>query len=187
MMLIDSTASSHFHKKPYLIYNCIGIAIDEKEQVPVGQSKDNTIRILHAPSNQQAKGTATIRKIIKEIQDEGYEFEYVEVSGLPHSVVLEKMAMSDIVIDQLYSDTPMAGFATEAAMNGIPVVVGGYYADVYKKILPQPIAPTAFCNPEKLKETIIYLLEHEEERIRIGREEKKYVDNHCRATIVARQ
>lgn len=185
MMLIDSTASSHFHKKPYLIYNCIGIAIDEKEQVPVGQSKDNTIRILHAPSNQQAKGTATIRKIIKEIQDEGYEFEYVEVSGLPHSVVLEKMAMSDIVIDQLYSDTPMAGFATEAAMNGIPVVVGGYYADVYKKILPQPIAPTAFCNPEKLKETIIYLLEHEEERIRIGREEKEYVDNHCRATIVA--
>ena len=48
-------------------------------------------------------------------------------------MVLEKMAMSDIVVDQVYCDTPMAGFATEAAINGVPVVVGGYYADVYKR------------------------------------------------------
>ena len=81
--------------------------------------------------------------------------------------------MSDIAIDQLYSDTPMAGFAAEAGINGIPVIVGGYYAEVYKKILPGPIPPTVYCKPEELKENLIYLLEHEEERKRIGEEEKK--------------
>lgn len=132
MDVIDYSPSSHFHTKPYLIFNCIGIPVDEKERVQKKET-DGKIRILHAPSDQIGKGTAVIRKIIKEIQEEGYQFEYIEVSGLPHSVVLEKMAMSDIVVDQVYCDTPMAGFATEAAINGVPVVVGGYYADVYKR------------------------------------------------------
>ncbi len=185
MKLIDFPASSHFHSKPYLIYNCIGVPIDEKERVHVGKKNDNKVRILHAPSDQKGKGTAVIREILKKIKEEGYEFEYIEVSGLPHKVVLEKMAMADIVIDQVYSDTPMAGFATEAAINGIPVVVGGYYSDVYKKVLPQPISPTVYCNPEKLKEKIIYLIEHKEERDRIGQSLQDYVENNCLATIVA--
>lgn len=185
MKLIDFPASSHFHSKPYLIYNCIGVPIDEKERVHVDKKNDGKVRILHAPSDQKAKGTVEIREILKEIKEEGYEFEYIEISRMPHEVVLEKMAMADIVIDQLYCDTPMAGFATEAAINGVPVVVGGYYADVYKKILPQPIAPTVYCNPEELKNKIIYLIEHKEERNRIGQEERKYVENNCLATIVA--
>lgn len=184
MDLIDYSPSSHFHTKPYLIFNCIGIPVDEKERVR-REKKDSRIRILHAPSDQTGKGTAIIRNILKEIQEEGYDFEYMEVSGLPHSVVLEKMAMSDIVVDQVYCDTPMAGFATEAAINGVPVVVGGYYADVYKKVLPNPIAPTVYCNPEEIKEKIIYLIEHEEERIRIGEEERAYVEGYCLAETVA--
>ena len=97
------------------------------------------------------------------------------------------MAMCDIVIDQLYSDTPMAGFASEAAINGVPVIVSGYYAEVYKDSIPQPIAPTIFCKPDELKEKIIFLLEHEEERIRIGRCEKEYIENYCLSSIVAKR
>lgn len=186
MVLIDGPASSHFHSEPYLISQCIGIPVDEKERVRIDKKEaDKKVTILHAPSNQKAKGTEIIRNILKEIDEEGYEFEYIEISGLPHNLVLEKMAMSDIVIDQLYSDTPMAGFATEASVNGIPVVVGGYYAEVYKKVLPQPIMPTVYCKPEEIKEKIIYLIEHKEERDRIGQEEKEYIENNCRATVVA--
>lgn len=185
MLLIDGAASAHFHKKPYLISNCIGIPIDEKERVRIDKKSDGSVRILHAPSDQKVKGTAIIREVLEEIKEEGYEFEYIEVSGLPHKVVLDEIATADIVVDQLYCDTPMAGFATEAAINGVPVVVGGYYADVYKKILPHPIAPTVYCTPEKLKDNIIYLIEHKEERDRIGQEEREYVENNCLATIVA--
>lgn len=185
MVLIDAPASAHFHRKPYLIATCGGIPVDEQERVVVNKVDKNEVTILHAPSDQRAKGTEIIRNIIKELKEEGYEFEYIEVSGVPHNVVLEKMAMSDIVVDQLYSDTPMAGFATEASINGVPVIVGGDWAEVYKKVLPQPIAPTVYCKPEELKEKIIYLIEHKEERDRIGQEEKEYVENNCLATVVA--
>lgn len=184
MTLIDYTASSHFHTKPYLIFNCIGVPVDDKERVN-NIRKNNLTTILHAPSNQKGKGTEIIRSILKEIREDGYEFEYIEVSGLPHNIVLEKIAMSDIVIDQMYSDTPMAGFATEAAINGIPVIVGGYYADMCNTMIPEPIAPTIYCRPDKLKEKIIYLLEHEEERKRVGFEEKEYVESFCLSSIVA--
>lgn len=185
MILIDGGASSHFHSKPYLIYNCIGVPIDEKERVHVGKKNDDKIRILHAPSNQKGKGTKVIRNILKEIEKEGYDFNYIEVSGVPHNIVLEKMSESDIIIDQLYSDTPMAGFAAEASVNAIPVIVSGYYAEVYKKMLPHPIAPTVYCKPDELKEKIIYLLEHKEERERIGRMEQEYIENYCLSTSVA--
>lgn len=184
MTVIDMPASSHFHTKSYLIYNCVGIPVDEKEKV-INRKLHNKITILHAPSNQKGKGTKIIKDILRQIKEEGYDFEYVEVSGLPHNIVLEKMAMCDIVIDQLYSDTPMAGFASEAAINGVPVIVSGYYAEVYKDSIPQPIAPTIFCKPDELKEKIIFLLEHEEERIRIGRCEKEYIENYCLSSIVA--
>lgn len=185
MILIDYPASSHFHTKPYLVYNCIGVPVDDKERVQTDKKYSNKSVIMHAPSNLKAKGTEVIRNTLKELKEEGYEFEYEEVTGLPHKAVLERINMSDIAIDQLYSDTPMAGFATEAGINGIPVIVGGYYAEEYKKILPQPIPPTVYCKPEELKENLIYLLEHEEERKRIGEEEKKYIEDNCLATTVA--
>lgn len=185
MVLIDNPASSHFHTKPYIIFDCVEIPIDERERVQFDKEISDKITIFHAPSNPKPKGTIAIRNIISEIKEEGYDIEYIEVSGVPHKVVREKMAKADIVIDQLYCDTPKAIFATEAAMNAVPVVTGGYYADVYKKVLPKPIAPTVFCNPEKLKERLIYLIEHKEERDRIGREEKAYVENYCLAENVA--
>lgn len=185
MVLIDSPASSHFHTKPYLISQCVGIPVDCKEKVYNNKKLVNKVTILHAPSNQRGKGTKIIKGILEEVKKEGYDFEYIEVSGLPHNIVLEKMAMCDIVVDQLYSDTPMAGFATEAAINGVPVVVGGYYAELYKKVLPHPVAPTVYCKPNDIKEKIIYLIEHEEERKRIGNEEKAYIEDNCLSTIVA--
>lgn len=185
MILIDGGASSHFHRKPYLIYNCIGIPIDRKEKVHINKKDNAKPTILHAPSNKKGKGTEAIRNILNEIEKEGYDFNYVEVSGVTHDIILEKMAESDIVIDQLYSDTPMAGFAAEASINEIPVIVSGYYAEVCKEALPQPFPPTLYCKPDELKEKIIYLLEHKEEREQIGKMETEYVENHCLSTIVA--
>lgn len=186
MKTIDFPASSHFHTKPYIIYNCITVPIDSKECVKTENRKRNDVPvILHAPSNKAAKGTHRIREIINEIEKNGYKFKYVEVSGMPHGKVLEEIANADIVIDQLFCDTPMAGFATEAGINGIPVIVGGYYASTYKKTIPEPIAPTVFCLPEELKSEVIKLLVDENRRKEIGCKEQEYVKNMCMSSIVA--
>lgn len=185
MVLIDNTASSHFHTKPYIIYNCLGIPVDESERVKTELHKEGKIRILHAPSNQKAKGTAEIQEILRELKEEGYDFEYIAVHGVPHREVLEQIAQADMVIDQLYCDTPMAGFASEAAINGIPVLVGGYYAEYYHKVKNNPDIPTVFCTPDKLKENIIFLINNKEKRIEIGEKEREYIEENCTAQKVA--
>lgn len=189
MLMIDGIPSSHLHTIPYISFQAIGIPIDDKEIV-LKERKDkcsDCITLLHCPSNRKSKGTDYIRTIIKEIQNERDNIEYIEVSGKPHQEVLKKMVGADIVIDQLYSDTPMAGFATEAAINAVPVVVSGYYAEVYNDMIKTPIPPTLFCTPEELKSSILYLIDNKEVRERIGIAEKQYVLKYNQSKCVAQR
>lgn len=184
--IIDYSASSHFHTKPYIIYNCVGVPIDEKEMVYRRKEKNRKLTVMHAPSNKEYKGTFIIRKVIEELK-EIVDFEYIEISGMTHDQVLERLCEADIVIDQLFSDTPLAGFATEASINGIPVIVGGYYAQEFVKVRPEPIEPTIYCTPDELKEKLLYLLQYPSECERIGREEQEYVKKNNMSKIVAKK
>lgn len=187
MTLIDNPASSQFHTKPYVISQAIGIPIDYKERVREDSSQQNEhIVILHAPSNKAYKGTDIIRKIIEEIKFEGYDFEYVEIVRMKHEKVLEQLKRASLVVDELYSDTPMAGLGTEAAINRIPVITVGYYSQCYKEYLPEPIPPTVFCSIEELKEKIIWLIKDEKSREDIGKAEYEYVMQNWEAGIVAK-
>lgn len=190
MMTIDSPSSSHFHNNSFIITNMIGIPVDIKELVNRSTTIGNNskITIMHAPSNIDAKGTAIIRKIMEELKV-SYNIDYIEISGKPHSEVLKAFEQADIVIDQLYSDTPMAGLATEAAINGIPVIVGGYFSDIYKNIMKNNvnIEPTIYCNTDEVKEKLIQLIEDEHLRKEIGEKEKEYVFKEREAKIVAKR
>lgn len=187
MELIDYPASSHFHEKPYIVYNCIGVPIDTKEKCILTNQENRKVKIFHAPSNQKAKGSTEIKSVLKELENEGYEFEYVELSGVPHDEVLKTMAEADLVIDQLYADTPLAGFATEASLNGVPVIVGGYYAEYYDSVPQNPIAPTIFCVPEMLKSKIIELLDNKQLRKELGTKAREYVEKNNDSKLVAQK
>lgn len=71
------------------------------------------IRILHAPSSPIPKGTQVVRTVIRMLQNEGYEFEYTELSNSPNSQVLEQLHDTHIVINELYAFMPGV-FAIEA-------------------------------------------------------------------------
>lgn len=200
-VMIDFPASSHFHKRPYINYSAVGVPIDQneivkkkngnagrgtKESMVIGSREsadqhensdkhENKVVLLHAPSDQKWKGSDIVTKVIENIKAKGYPIEYVEVTGVSHDVVLEMIAESDIVIDQVFSDTPMAGFAAEAAANGVPVVVAGYYADDYKTQFVRPIPPTCFCRPDQLEDRLISLIKDKQSRIEIGALEKKFI------------
>ena len=58
-------------------------------------------------------------------------------------------------MDQLYSDSPLAGFAAEAAAFGKAAVIGGYGWDLFRDFLqPEEIPPTATCHPDSLEEVV---------------------------------
>jgi hypothetical protein len=64
------------------------------------------IKIVHAPSSPFIKGTQIVRAAIKKLQVMGYDFDYVEIIGMPNTVVLEHLKESHIVINELYAFVP---------------------------------------------------------------------------------
>ena len=85
----------------------------------------------------------------------GLEDRGVVVTGRPNREVLAAIAASDFVIDQVYSDSPLAGFAAEAAALGRPAIVGGYAWDDLRRVTPAEVMPPSHvCRPEDLADAI---------------------------------
>ena len=75
------------------------------------------IKIFHGPSSPIIKGTPLVRAAIKKLRLEGYNFDYDELSGVPHEEILEKLTTSHIVLNQFYAQVPGV-FGVEAMANG---------------------------------------------------------------------
>lgn len=148
--------------------------------------KNENVVILHSPSSPIDKGTNIIRKIISDLKIAGYKIEYRELIDKPHNEVIKNIKECDFVIDQLFSDTPMAVFSTEAAYYGKPSIVGGYYSlflknDIHENVIP----PTEYVKPDDLKSAIIKFITDKYYRELKGRESQLYVSNYCSPKKVA--
>jgi hypothetical protein len=105
--------------------------------------------ILHAPSVPEAKGTDIILNVIKELKEEGLEFEFQLIEKMPNRKLRELLADSDIVIDQLYSDTT-GGLSAEAMASGNAVLTR--IMDDYSNALPD--CPAVNANMFTLKDNL---------------------------------
>lgn len=75
------------------------------------------LKIFHGPSSPIVKGTPLVRAAIKKLKMEGYDFDYQEMSGVDHSVILNNLATSHIVLNQFYAQVPGV-FGVEALASG---------------------------------------------------------------------
>lgn len=176
-----------FHTKPYIKWLYVGFAFPgikkiETEQLPLRDS----VKILHAPSNPETKGTYVIRAIITKLKKENIDIEYIELINQPNNKVLELLAQCDFIVDELYSDIPLGGLGTEAAFFKKPTINGGYYSkfietDYDKKVIP----PSVFCEPEELEDNIRALLANVEFRNQIGQKAFEFVNANWDAQKVA--
>lgn len=184
--VICSPSYSQFLTKPFINFLAIGlpstVGADHSEPL----QKRSRVTILHAPSHLEGKGTLHIRAMIDRLRARGNEIEYVEIAGRPNAEVIAEIQRSDIIIDQYYSDSPMAGFAAEAAFFGKPVVVGGYYAaNVGKDVAAELIPPTCFCLPEQMEREVERLLLDPAARQELGARARDYVTVHWNSKAVA--
>lgn len=76
-------------------------AIDVSLLEFVGVHQRRRPLIVHAPTQPVIKGTSHVRRALRQLHAEGYEFEYRQVEGMPHTQALEIFREADIVIDQL--------------------------------------------------------------------------------------
>lgn len=175
-IVIDNAMSGHFHECSFVLGPVLGVPFEFNNNEYFPEKKEG-IHIIHAPSHPEAKGTEEIRKSINNLKNKGYLIEFTEVIGKPNSFVLEQLAQCDIVVDQLYSDWFMPGFATEAAWFGKPVIIGGYAQELFNILPSEMIPPTYYCRPDEIEQAIEKLIIDEEYRLELGRRAKAFVKN----------
>jgi glycosyltransferase involved in cell wall biosynthesis len=149
-------------------------------------TKQHRVRILHAPSRPEAKGTPLIREAVAHLQAKGFPVDLVEITGLPNAVVLRELAACDFVFDQAYSDAFMPGLATEAAFFGKAVVIAGYELGELSLHLPaEVVPPVLFVHPSEIEAAVEKLITDESFRDELGHKCKSFVENYATPEAVA--
>lgn len=187
--LVNSPSTAHFHERPYINWFVLGIP----KMLPVfpqasrqQDCRSESVRVLHGPSNPLAKGTAEILEVLERLRRKGHSIELVKIQGMPNEVVLKELARCDFIVDQLYADTPLAAFATEAAFFGKPAVVGGYFAEAIEQCLvPADIPPSLFVAPDDLEMAIERLVVDSAFRLQLGEQARQFVLSRWSLTGVA--
>jgi glycosyltransferase involved in cell wall biosynthesis len=156
---VDHPLSAHFHEKPFVNYLRVGnpsyleeAAALQNEGADDDKHPETAVRIVHAPSVPSVKGSARFRELVDRFKKAGALIDYVELSKRPHHEVLSELKRCDFALDQLYSDTPLAGFATEAASFGKPALIGGYGTDALRQTTVGIGLPMdTYCHPAELE------------------------------------
>lgn len=190
--IVASGASAQFHTRPFAQFIAVGIPAS----LPPTEVGDpcrrlftgSGVRVLHSPSDPISKGTDMIRAAVRALGDLGYAIDYVELVRRPHADVLAALRECDLVVDEVYSDAPMAMFSAEAAFFDKPALVTGYYADAAgSELRADIIPPSLFCLPHELQNGLHRLIADEGYREDLGRRAGAYVRTRWDPAQVARR
>ncbi len=121
-----------------------------------GYQKNKIPVIVHAPSDEIFKGTKYIEKALKELEYEGYEFEYVKLENKNQDIVEKNIKKSDIVIDQLLIGS-FGNLSLEGLANGKIVIT--FLSDIIKESY-FPDIPIINANIDNIKDVIKDLLDN---------------------------
>ena len=129
--------------------------------------------IVHAPTDEERKGTSYILEAVEQLKSEGYEFDFRLFRNISNIEVRKALSESDIAVDQLFA----AGggmFALEAMAAGC-AVLGGNIPEVASYPKELPILHT---NPDNIYQNLKMLLENPDLRRELGEKGKKYVEKY---------
>lgn len=188
--VICHVMSAQLHTRRTIAFLAVGIPRDPGAPLlPLGpRGAGAPIRVLHAPSRLQDKGTQLVRDAVEAARASGVEVELEIVTGRPNREVLAAIAGCDFVVDQVFGDTPMGGFAAEAAARGRPAVVGGYGWDELRRVSdPAAMPPSHLCRPDELADAIVALATDDDRRHALGEAARRHVAQGWAPAEVARR
>ncbi|MEO7017343.1 MAG: hypothetical protein ABI067_12510 [Leifsonia sp.] len=190
---IGMRMTAQFFTRPFIEFYGMGVAtafddgggggvVSQGHPEPIG----DRIVVLHTPSNQRVKGTPTIRRIMSEITAENPRVEYRELSGAPHEEVLAALANCTFLVDQLWSDLPMATVGAEAASYGKATVIGGYGWDIWREAVAEgDLPPAVLADPDSMKVAILAAVADPQRMVALGQEAREFVRSRWSAETVA--
>lgn len=193
--VIDIPPQALLHERPYVNWLEVGLTCRPQRVPSWGEllarrppAPGTPLRLLHSPSNPQAKGSVEIAACVERLRAEGHALELVDIRGRPNAEVLAELDRADLVLDQLYADYAMPGFACEAAWFGRPVLIGGYATELWSALLPvSRRPPTTYCRPEAFEAELRALVLDPARRRRQGLEAREFVERVWNPRAVAQR
>lgn len=130
------------------------------------------LKILHAPSSRETKGTEFVLQAIYNLKKDGYDIEFVLLENVSHEEVLRQIQLSDIIVDQLIFGW-YGMFSIEAMCMGKPVLcyIKKDLIDKYCQNLP--ILNT---DSKVIYENIAKLIENPERITELGIKSRQFVE-----------
>lgn len=178
-LIIAAPSCGHFLTRSFATWFIVGLPQNTPPTRPVKsltQHPANAIRILHAPSDPAVKGTDAVRQAVRNCRKHGLLIDYIELNEVAHERVLAEIDAADILIDQVYSDLPMAGFGAEGAARGVPTLVAGYFSPFATERIPEDLRPPAnFVLPKDLGRALFDIVADRELQIRLGEAGRQFV------------
>jgi len=174
--IVSLPTFSHFFERPVVDYLKVGAPWTPGD-AGGGRENDGDIRILHSPSDPEVKGSERIRTAVEGLGAAGHPLRLIELRDVPNATVRAEIARADFVIDQLYSDTPMAVFASEAAAAGVPAIVGSYAWPELRRLYPDDaLPPVAACHPDEVAAAIERLSTDAAYRATLGARAREFLE-----------
>jgi len=144
---------------------------------PYYPDSDNSkpIKIVHAPTNRETKGTQHVINAVSILKSRGYDIELQIVEDKPHSEAIDIYKTADIAVGWVNPDFGIYGmFSKEAMALGKPVVAS--LTQSVKKHLPNS-NPIIESDPEDLIDELEYLINHRDQLKDYGKQSREYVEN----------
>ncbi|MFH1005812.1 MAG: glycosyltransferase [Bacteroidota bacterium] len=167
----------------YPDYYRINNRINVRQYIPVFPSVEKKRPLIINPVVARgAKGTAFILDAVNKLKQK-YEFDFLLLENISHQEIIEHLAKSDIVIDQLilgaFGTTSLEGMAL-----GKPVIC--FISDKLKEKLP-PENPFVNATPDTIFLALELLITNSQMRHETGMHSRKYVEEYHDAEKIAQQ
>lgn len=180
--LVDQTTISDYSLLPYSPKSKVTrIAINIEGFPYVGaKAHHGKIKIIHAPSNRDVKGTKFILAAVERLKKEKYPIEFILVENKPNTEAIKIYRGADIVIDEV-KQGPYGVLALECMALGKPVLCyrNRHFAHYYKNL------PVVSTNPENIYQKLVELIKNPKRREILGRKGRQYVEENHDSIIIA--
>jgi len=134
--------------------------------------------IIHIPSAPLLKGSPVFESVVKELSEEGLQFQFKNINNIPNSEVRKLLTEADILLDELYMHGPgMLGM--EAMASGCCVMVK--YLETSPGCFKPPVVSITSDN---LKSKLRELIQNKSLREELIKKGRSYVEKNNNAKNV---